>query len=87
MASVSATGRTFLHFTAASGDTVTFTKPVSKVIITVSVATVTVDFDGEAAEQSATPLVLAAGTHQFLISPTTIIFAGTGTATGVGIVG
>jgi hypothetical protein len=85
MADISASGRRFMHFSASSGDTVTFARDVEAVILTVSVATVSVDFNGEAAESGAVPLLLAIGTHQLFTSASTIIVGGTGTVTGVGV--
>jgi len=85
MAAITADGRRFLHFSASSGDTVTLSRDVEAVILTVSVATVSVDFDGEAAAAGATPLLLAIGTHQLFTSASTLIIGGTGSLTGVGV--
>lgn len=81
MAAIGTTDDNFQHFTAAAGDTVTFARATSGLILSTAVGTVTISFDGENGS-----FTLQAGTHQFNgIRVSTIVFGGAGAISGAGL--
>lgn len=82
MAAVTTTNCNYQHFTATSGDTVTFTRGINSLIVTAPTgSSLTVTFDGQSGS-----MAVAVGTHQFFnLSIKTLTVGGTGTMTGTGI--
>lgn len=86
MSTITTGDRNHQHFSASAGDSVVFTRPIVNLIITAAASGCTLDFDGSAAADGVPPMVLAAGTHQFInILVKTVVIGGSGTVTGVGV--
>ena len=82
MTAVSTQNSSIQHFSASSGDVVTFTRPISNLIITAPTGSaVTLKFDGLTGS-----MALAVGTFQFTgLRITTMTIGGSGSVTGTGV--
>lgn len=80
MATINTENDNFQHFSASAGDTVVFARGTSSLILSTSVATITVSFDGKPGS-----ITLQAGTYRFPVRVDRIVIGGTGTITGAGL--